>query len=56
MTLVVAADDLRPWRERARQFAILKNKEFVNVGTRATLSTQDESLFQELLGITASRP
>ena len=56
MTLVVAADDLRPWRERARQFAMLKNKEFINLGTRATLTTHADSLFQELLGTMASRP
>jgi ABC-type transporter Mla maintaining outer membrane lipid asymmetry ATPase subunit MlaF len=56
MTLVVAADDLRPWRQRARQFAMLKDKEFINLGTRATLTTHDESLFHELLGTTASSP
>ena len=33
MTLVVTTDDLRPWRGCARQFAVLKNKRFVVLGS-----------------------
>ena len=49
MTLVVAGDDLRPWKERARQFALLKEKGFVNLGNRPALSTHTEPLLRELL-------
>lgn len=49
LTLVVTGDDLRPWRNRARQFAILKNRQFISLGTRADLAGHAEPLLQELL-------
>jgi len=49
LTLVVTGDDLRPWRHRARQFAILKNHQFISLGTRADLAGHAESLLQDLL-------
>ena len=49
LTLVVTGDDLRPWRNRARQFAILKNQQFVPLGTRADLVGHGEPLLQDLL-------
>ena len=49
VTLVVAADDLRPWRGRARQFAILREKHFVPVGSRDELAAHTEPLLRELL-------
>jgi ABC-type transporter Mla maintaining outer membrane lipid asymmetry ATPase subunit MlaF len=33
MTLVATADDLRPWRKRARQFAVLKDGRFTVLGS-----------------------
>jgi len=38
MTLVVTTDNLAPWRERARQFAILKKRRLVVLGDRAQLA------------------
>ena len=49
LTLAVTGDDLRPWRNRARQFAILKNRQFISLGTRADLASHAEPLLQELL-------
>ena len=49
MTLVVTDDNFRPWKDRARQFAILKNKSFVAIGGRSELTTSADSLVQELL-------
>jgi ABC-type transporter Mla maintaining outer membrane lipid asymmetry ATPase subunit MlaF len=47
--LVVAADDLRPWRGRARQFAALKEREFIRLGSRDELTAHAEPLLRELL-------
>lgn len=49
LTLVVAADDLRPWRGRAHQFALLRDKHLVPVGSRDELASQTEPLLRELL-------
>lgn len=49
MTLVVTGDDLRPWKDQARQFAILKDKSFIVLGKRPELATHPEPLLQELL-------
>jgi hypothetical protein len=35
LTIVVTADDLRPWRERAGNFAILRERRLVPLGNRA---------------------
>jgi len=49
LTLVVTGDDLRPWRTRARQFAVLKDQQFIPLGQRADLDGHHEPLLQELL-------
>jgi ABC-type transporter Mla maintaining outer membrane lipid asymmetry ATPase subunit MlaF len=49
LTLVVTDDDLRPWRNRAKQFAILRDRQFLSLGTRADLVSHSEPLLQELL-------
>jgi len=49
MTLIATADDLRPWRERASQFAILKNRQFVVVGSQSDLSRYSDPMLHELL-------
>lgn len=48
-TLAVAADDLRPWRGRARQFAVLKERRFIPLGSREELAGHSEPILQELL-------
>jgi ABC-type transporter Mla maintaining outer membrane lipid asymmetry ATPase subunit MlaF len=49
LTLVITSDDLRPWHNRARQFAVLKNRQFVSLGTREDLAGHAEPLLQDLL-------
>jgi ABC-type transporter Mla maintaining outer membrane lipid asymmetry ATPase subunit MlaF len=49
LTLVVTDDDLRPWRNRAKQFAILRDRQFLPLGTRADLPGHSEPLLRELL-------
>lgn len=49
LTLVVTTADLRPWKNLARQFAILKDRRFVVLGTWAQLEAASEELLQELL-------
>lgn len=49
VTLVVSADDLRPWRDRARQFAVLRDGRFHVLGSRAQLAGAADSLVKELL-------
>lgn len=48
-TLVVAASDLRLWRGRARQFAVLKERRFILLGSREQLAGHAEPILQELL-------
>jgi len=49
LTLILTAADLRPWRGRARQFAVLRNKEFVVLGTWEKVEAANRELVQELL-------
>ena len=49
LTLVLTAADLRPWKGRARQFAVLQNKQFVVLGDWQKLETASRELVQELL-------
>jgi ABC-type transporter Mla maintaining outer membrane lipid asymmetry ATPase subunit MlaF len=49
LTLVVTGDDLRPWQNRARQFALLKDRQFIPLGARTDLAGHAESLLQDLL-------
>jgi ABC-type transporter Mla maintaining outer membrane lipid asymmetry ATPase subunit MlaF len=51
ITLVVTTADLRPWKSRAQQFAILRNRQFSVFGTLAQLEAANEQLLQELLPI-----
>jgi ABC-type transporter Mla maintaining outer membrane lipid asymmetry ATPase subunit MlaF len=48
ITLVVTTADLRPWKSRAQQFAILRNRQFSVFGALAQLEAANEQLLQEL--------
>lgn len=52
-TLVVATDDMRPWRNRARQFAVLADKRFFAPGDWARLEASPDKQVQDLLAETA---
>jgi len=49
MTLVVTTSDLRPWKDQARQFAVLKGKNFSVLGTDSKIETITDEHVQELL-------
>jgi ABC-type transporter Mla maintaining outer membrane lipid asymmetry ATPase subunit MlaF len=51
MTLIATADDLRPWRKRARQFAVLKDKRFVVLGSWETVESSSDERIRELLAV-----
>ncbi len=43
LALVTTTDDLRPWKNRAERFAILKDRQWRLLGSRAELSASDET-------------
>jgi putative ABC transport system ATP-binding protein len=49
MTLVATAEDLRPWRSRASQFAILQEQRLMALGERSSLAGHRDPLVKELL-------
>jgi ABC-type transporter Mla maintaining outer membrane lipid asymmetry ATPase subunit MlaF len=51
VTLVVTADDLRPWQNRARHFAVLKNRRLVVLGGWDQLQAAGDEMVQELLAV-----
>lgn len=48
LTLVVTANDLRPWRNVARQFAVLKNKHLTVLGNWEQVEAASGDLVKEL--------
>jgi ABC-type transporter Mla maintaining outer membrane lipid asymmetry ATPase subunit MlaF len=48
-TLIVTTDDFRPWRDRARQFAVLRNRRFVVLGGWDLMQASDDEMVHELL-------
>jgi ABC-type transporter Mla maintaining outer membrane lipid asymmetry ATPase subunit MlaF len=51
VTLIVTADDLRSWRKRAGQFAILKNKRFIILGPWAQVEASKDEQVSELTSL-----
>jgi len=49
ITLAVTGDNLRPWRDRARQFGILENRTLTVIGSRSDLAASNNPLVHELL-------
>jgi ABC-type transporter Mla maintaining outer membrane lipid asymmetry ATPase subunit MlaF len=49
LTLVVTTEDLRPWQERASDFALLKNRRLKLLGRQGSLAGHSEPLVKELL-------
>jgi ABC-type transporter Mla maintaining outer membrane lipid asymmetry ATPase subunit MlaF len=56
VTLVVSSDDLRPWDQCAKQFAVLKDKQFVILGAWAQIGAAPNHLVQELMGMAQENP
>ena len=49
MTLVVTADDLRPWQHARRQFALLHDKKFLPLGGWNEVEASGDPMVKELL-------
>jgi phospholipid/cholesterol/gamma-HCH transport system ATP-binding protein len=49
LTLVVAVSDLRPWQGRARQFAVLSERRFIQLGSWEQVATVGDKLVREML-------
>ena len=48
MTLIVTAEDFRPWQKVARQFAVLKDKRFTILNNSEQLEAASDELVREL--------
>ena len=51
MTLVVTADDLRPWQNARRKFALLRDKKFIPLGSWNEVETANDPVVKELLAV-----
>jgi phospholipid/cholesterol/gamma-HCH transport system ATP-binding protein len=49
MTMVVTADDLHPWRDTRRKFALLRDKKFIPFGAWSEVETANDPTVKELL-------
>ncbi|HEY5297766.1 MAG TPA: ATP-binding cassette domain-containing protein [Verrucomicrobiae bacterium] len=49
MTIMATTDDLRPWRNGERKFALLKEKHFVPAGSWNEIASASEPIVKELL-------
>ena len=49
LTLVVTADDLRPWKGARRKFALLRDKKFIPLGTWHEVETATDPAVKELV-------
>jgi ABC-type transporter Mla maintaining outer membrane lipid asymmetry ATPase subunit MlaF len=56
MTLVVASEDLRPWRNRPAHFAVLQNRQFNVLGHQTELGRLTDPLVKELLAEPVTAP
>ena len=51
LTLVATTDDLRPWQDRARQFALLQGRRWLALGGRAELAASAEPAVHEFMAV-----
>jgi phospholipid/cholesterol/gamma-HCH transport system ATP-binding protein len=51
ITIAATADDLRPWKNEARKFALLRDKKFIPLGGWNELETSDDLIVKELLAV-----
>jgi ABC-type transporter Mla maintaining outer membrane lipid asymmetry ATPase subunit MlaF len=49
MTIVATADDLRPWQNARRKFALLRDKRFIPLGSWNEIETANDPIVKELL-------
>jgi ABC-type transporter Mla maintaining outer membrane lipid asymmetry ATPase subunit MlaF len=53
MTIAATADDLHPWRNARRKFAVLRDKQFIPVGAWSEIETANNPAVKELLAAPA---
>ncbi|MGA2029744.1 MAG: ATP-binding cassette domain-containing protein [Verrucomicrobiota bacterium] len=51
MTIVATAEDLRPWKNDARRFALLREKKFSLLGSWSEVASQDDTIVMELMEV-----
>jgi len=51
MTLVATTDDLRPWQGARRKFALLRDKQFVPLGSWNDVASAGDPVVKELLAV-----
>jgi hypothetical protein len=51
MTIVVTADDLRPWENAQRKFALLRDQKFIPLGSWNEVAAHDDEVVKELLSV-----
>jgi ABC-type transporter Mla maintaining outer membrane lipid asymmetry ATPase subunit MlaF len=51
MTIIVTADDLRPWQNARRKFALLRDKKFILLGGWNEVETAGDPIVKELLAV-----
>lgn len=51
MTIVVTADDLRPWKNERRKFALLHDKKFIPLGDWSEVENSSDPIVKELLAV-----
>jgi ABC-type transporter Mla maintaining outer membrane lipid asymmetry ATPase subunit MlaF len=51
LTIVATADDLRPWKNYQRKFALLRDKKFIPLGGWNEVETADDPVVKELLAV-----
>jgi ABC-type transporter Mla maintaining outer membrane lipid asymmetry ATPase subunit MlaF len=51
MTMVVTADDLRPWKNEQRKFALLRDKKFIPLGGWNEVEISNDAIVKELLAV-----
>jgi|SRR5665213_3593395 len=51
ITIAATADDLRPWKNERRKFALLRDKKFIPLGAWNEVETADDPVVKELLAV-----
>jgi phospholipid/cholesterol/gamma-HCH transport system ATP-binding protein len=51
MTVVVTADDLRPWNNQLRKFALLRDQKFIPLGGWKEVETSNDPVVMELMAV-----
>jgi ABC-type transporter Mla maintaining outer membrane lipid asymmetry ATPase subunit MlaF len=51
MTLAVTADDLRPWQNARRKFALLRDEKFIPLGSWNEMEAANDPIVKELLAV-----